>query len=86
MPEEKYDKSQEQQHIDDELENSKASEADSAKSHGEILKQQIIEGQETYDKSPVSISHWVYNDYPWAIHSFYGTDFVTNTSGSQQKT
>ena len=55
MPEEKYDKSQEQQHIDDELENSKASEADSAKSHGEILKQQIIEGQETYDKSPVSI-------------------------------
>ena len=48
-------KSKEQQDIDKELENSKASEADTAKSHGEILKQQIIEGQETYDKSPVSI-------------------------------
>ena len=55
MAENKNDKTEEQQHIDDELKNSKASEADTAKSHGEILKQQIIEGQETYDKSPVSI-------------------------------
>ncbi len=55
MTENKNDKTEEQQHIDDELKNSKASEADTAKSHGEILKQQIMEGQETYDKSPVSI-------------------------------
>lgn len=55
MTENKNDKTEEQQHIDDELKNSKASEADTAKSHGEILKQQIMEGQETYDKSSISI-------------------------------
>ncbi len=31
------------------------SKSDVAKSHGEILKQQIIDGQETYDKAPLSI-------------------------------
>lgn len=30
-------------------------EKDVAKTHGEILKQQIIDGQETYDKAPLSI-------------------------------
>lgn len=47
--------SQDQEHIDNELKNSKVSQSGTAKSHGEILKQQIIEGQETYDKKPVSI-------------------------------
>jgi formate/nitrite transporter FocA (FNT family) len=51
----KQSKSEEQQNIDNELQNSKNSEADNAKSHGEILKQQIVEGQETYDKNPISI-------------------------------
>lgn len=45
----------EQRHIDDELKNSKASKLTSAKSQGEILKQQIGEGLETYDKNPSSI-------------------------------
>ncbi len=48
-------KSEEQQNIDDELSKSNSSELTKAKSHGEILKQQIIDGQETYDKSTVSI-------------------------------
>jgi formate/nitrite transporter FocA (FNT family) len=48
-------KSDEQQNIDKELKNSKKSNTDTAKSHGEILKQQIIEGQETYDKNSISI-------------------------------
>lgn len=47
--------SEEQEIIDKELENSTASKTDSAKTHGEILKQQIIEGQETYNKQPTSI-------------------------------
>lgn len=51
----KRTKEEEQQNIDSELQNSKKSQDDVAKSHGEILKQQIIEGQETYDKHPVSI-------------------------------
>lgn len=55
MPEEKNIKSEEQKNIDEELDNSKTSESDTAKSHGEILKQQIIEGQETYNKNSVSI-------------------------------
>jgi len=55
MAEVKKNSSKEQENIDKELKNSKASESDSAKSHGEILKQQIIEGQETYDKSSLSI-------------------------------
>ena len=48
-------KEKEQKDIDKKLETSIESENDSPKSHGEILKQQIIEGQETYDKQPVSI-------------------------------
>ncbi len=55
MEEINKNKSKEQQNIDNELKNSRASESDTAKSHGEILKQQIIEGQETYDKNPISI-------------------------------
>lgn len=55
MSEEHSIKDQEQKNIDSELRNSESSEDDTAKSHGEILKQQIIEGQETYDKHPVSI-------------------------------
>lgn len=48
-------KTEEQQNIDEELKKSDSSELTEAKSHGEILKQQIIEGQETYNKSPISI-------------------------------
>lgn len=48
-------KSDEQQNIDEELSKSNSSESTKAKSHGEILKQQIIDGQETYDKSTISI-------------------------------
>lgn len=48
-------KAKEQNNIDKKLEKSLESVSDSPKSHGEILKQQIIEGQETYDKQPVSI-------------------------------
>ncbi|MCZ4319776.1 formate/nitrite transporter family protein [Aequorivita viscosa] len=55
MSESKTSKSEEQQNIDEELKNSKSSELTNAKSHGEILKQQIIDGQETYDKSALSI-------------------------------
>ncbi len=55
MSDKKRTKKNEQENIDEEIENSKTSESDTAKSHGEILKQQIIEGQETYDKNPVSI-------------------------------
>lgn len=41
--------------LDTELEKSRSSKADTAKTHGEILRQQIIEGQETYDKASTSI-------------------------------
>ncbi|WP_417886572.1 formate/nitrite transporter family protein [Zunongwangia sp.] len=44
-----------QKNIDNELKHSKSVSGDSTKSHGEILKQQIIEGQETYNRSPSSI-------------------------------
>lgn len=53
MSDEKTKKQQEE--IDSELENSKTSEKENPKTHGEILKQQIIEGQETYDRSASSI-------------------------------
>tara|TARA_R100001369_G_scaffold14731_1_gene29436 strand:- start:4462 stop:5316 length:855 start_codon:yes stop_codon:yes gene_type:complete len=46
---------QEQQQIDNELDNSSTSDENTAKSHGEILKEQICEGQEVYKKSPLSI-------------------------------
>jgi formate/nitrite transporter FocA (FNT family) len=55
MSAEESNKLEEQENIDKELKNSETSELTTAKSHGEILKQQIIEGQETYDKNPVSI-------------------------------
>ena len=48
-------KKKHQEEIDTELKNSKASEKENPKTHGEILKQQIIEGQETYDRSSSSI-------------------------------
>lgn len=44
-----------QENIDKELKDSTSVSGDSTKSHGEILKQQIIEGQETYDRNPRSI-------------------------------
>ncbi len=53
--EKKENKKKKQESIDSELEQSETSDEDSAKSHGEILKQQIIEGQETYDRSSQSI-------------------------------
>jgi len=55
MKADQQDKAREQKDIDNELEKSAEPKSDSAKSHGEILKQQIVEGQETYDKKPVSI-------------------------------
>ncbi|WP_416442007.1 formate/nitrite transporter family protein [Leeuwenhoekiella sp. A16] len=48
-------KKQKQEDIDNELENSESTNDNRAKTHGEILKQQIIEGQETYDRSSSSI-------------------------------
>ena len=48
-------KKQKQEDIDNELENSESTDDNRAKTHGEILKQQIIEGQETYDRSSSSI-------------------------------
>ena len=45
----------EQKEIDTKMDETEASDSNSAKSHGEILKQQIIDGQETYDKNSVSI-------------------------------
>lgn len=44
-----------QKNIDNELKHSKSVSGDSTKSHGEILKQQIIEGLETYNRSSSSI-------------------------------
>ena len=55
MPEQKENISEEQENVDNKLKNSEESELTTAKSQGEILKQQIIEGQETYDKNPISI-------------------------------
>lgn len=49
------EKRKDQQDIDSKMESTEKSSDDSAKSHGEILKKQIIDGQETYDKHPVSI-------------------------------
>ncbi|MAW95285.1 MULTISPECIES: formate/nitrite transporter family protein [unclassified Leeuwenhoekiella] len=44
-----------QENIDQELEKAESSEVTQAKSHGEILKEQICEGQEIYDRSTSSI-------------------------------
>jgi formate/nitrite transporter FocA (FNT family) len=48
-------KTQKQNKIDYDLKNPEISGEDTAKSHGEILKQQIIEGQLMFNKSPGSI-------------------------------
>ncbi|PVW13225.1 formate/nitrite transporter family protein [Marixanthomonas spongiae] len=48
-------KEKEQQEIDSELDKTTTSNDNVSKSHGEILKQQICEGQEVYKKSSVSI-------------------------------
>ncbi|MEH6405908.1 MAG: formate/nitrite transporter family protein [Leeuwenhoekiella sp.] len=47
-------KEKKQENIDNEIKNSESGD-DRAKTHGEILKQQIIEGQETYDRNSSSI-------------------------------
>jgi formate/nitrite transporter FocA (FNT family) len=48
-------KKKQQEEIDNELKNSEKSDQVSPKTHGEILKEQIIEGQQTYDRSASSI-------------------------------
>lgn len=55
MKEAEQNKSEEQKNIDRELKNSESSELTNAKSHGEILKQQICDGQETFNKNSISI-------------------------------
>lgn len=55
MEENEENKTEEQENIDKELNNSKSSELTNAKSHGEILKQQICEGQQTFNKNSISI-------------------------------
>ena len=52
---EEKEEQKKQESIDKELKDSTSVSGDSTKSHGEILKQQIIEGQETYDRNPRSI-------------------------------
>ncbi|WBL21158.1 formate/nitrite transporter family protein [Zunongwangia sp. HRR-M8] len=52
---EKKEQEKKQENIDKELKDSTSVSNDGTKSHGEILKQQIIEGQETYDRNPRSI-------------------------------
>jgi formate/nitrite transporter FocA (FNT family) len=51
---EKEDKVQ-QKKIDKEIEKAETSEKDTAKSHGEILREQLSHAQDTYNKSPQSI-------------------------------
>lgn len=48
-------KSEEQKKVNEEIENSGSNDSTKSKTHGEILKQQIIEGCETYDRSSRSI-------------------------------
>ena len=48
---------QEQQEIDSKMEQEATSKDENAKSHREILKQQITDGMETFDKAPMSI--WI---------------------------
>ena len=45
----------EQQKMDSKMNETESSDQNTSKSHGEILKQQICDGQETYDKNPISI-------------------------------
>lgn len=51
---EKQERDQQKQ-IDKEIEKSESLKKDTAKSHGEILREQLGEAQETYEKSPQSI-------------------------------
>ncbi|WP_035275300.1 formate/nitrite transporter family protein [Desulfogranum japonicum] len=51
----KNEQSRKQDSIDSDLEHPKTSKKDSPKSHGEILKQQIVDGQVTFDRNPSSI-------------------------------
>lgn len=53
----KKEQDQEQQQIDSKMEQEAPSKNDAAKSHGEILKQQITDGLETFDKNSMSI--WI---------------------------
>ncbi len=53
--EKKQDKIKEHKKINKEIKNSGSSDSTKTKTHGEILKQQIIEGCETYDRSSRSI-------------------------------
>jgi len=46
---------EQQKQIDQEIEKSESPKKDTAKSHGEILREQLSDAQETYDKSPQSI-------------------------------
>lgn len=56
MDSEKDQKNQEEQEkVDKELENSESQDKTKTKTHGEILREQIIEGCETYDRSKSSI-------------------------------
>jgi formate/nitrite transporter FocA (FNT family) len=50
----KLEKEQQKQ-IDKEIEKSESPKKDTAKSHGEILREQLSDAQETYEKSPQSI-------------------------------
>ncbi len=52
--EEQIDQKQQNQ-IDNEIENSESPKKDTAKSHGEILREQLSEAHETYEKSPQSL-------------------------------
>lgn len=54
--EKEREKEQEQADMDEAMDNAESAD-DTAKSHSEILKQQIVEGQETFEKAPMSI--WV---------------------------
>ncbi|SFU55181.1 Formate/nitrite transporter FocA, FNT family [Pustulibacterium marinum] len=52
---EKREADKKQKNIDKEIKKSKSSNTDTAKSHGEILREQIIEGLKTYDRQLASI-------------------------------
>ncbi len=53
--EKKQKNKDEQKKVNEEIENSGSNDSTKTKTHGEILKQQIIEGCETYDRSSSSI-------------------------------
>ncbi len=55
MDSEKDQKNKDQEKVDKELKNSESKDKTRTKTHGEILKEQIVEGCETYDRSTRSI-------------------------------